>query len=92
MTLLQTGVNTEIFNYERYKSAHQPQKEKLDLIWLGDIWGDAVLEDMKGLIASLANFPKSYRNQIRLNLYCYGKFKPKLVALLDRIPKQRNHL
>lgn len=74
--LLPTGTDLSIFDVSLRDKVERPKDDPVEIIWLGDIWGPPVFEDLAFAVNTFCQLPESIRTLARFTIVGFGRAWP----------------
>jgi glycosyltransferase involved in cell wall biosynthesis len=74
--LLPTGTDLSIFDVSLRDKVERPKDDLVEIIWLGDIWGQPVMEDVLFAVDAFCHLPESVRALARFTIVGFGRAWP----------------
>ncbi|EWY40401.1 hypothetical protein N825_37150 [Skermanella stibiiresistens SB22] len=74
--LIPTGTDLSVFDASLRDHVERAAGDPVELIWLGDMWGPAIVADVMMAVDAFAALPPSIRDLARLTVIGFGDFWP----------------
>jgi glycosyltransferase involved in cell wall biosynthesis len=72
--LIPTGTDLSVFDVSLRLKIDRPKDGPVELIWLGDIWGTQIADDVMMAVHAFAALPPSIRDLARFTIIGFGDF------------------
>ena len=86
-----TGTDLTVFDHSLREKAGRPDGGPVELIWLGDIWGEVIMEDLLLAVDAFCALPPSIRDLARFTIIGFGDYWDSFKQLMaDNYPTVGN--